>query len=184
MLTVFSLKPNILEVLVSPPTPPLSSNADPFGRGAARPTPTLFLYSFSPSPRATQTFSPLHQPALSHLLFLSPPRLLLLPTGPHENTYFTGIHDGRRASVQTCLPGLPSDRLAPWALELLPGLTCLFSFYTFLFFIFNFFSILIALILFTIFVHYTFKIWTLFLFLLLWTIIGNNGKREIKSWNI
>lgn len=42
MLTVFSLKRNILEVLVSPPTPPLSSNSDPFGGGAARPTPTLF----------------------------------------------------------------------------------------------------------------------------------------------
>lgn len=34
----------------------------------------------------------------------SPPSVLL-PTGPHENTYFTGIHDGRRTSVQTCLLG-------------------------------------------------------------------------------
>ena len=64
--------------------------------------PTVFLPL-----RLSLILSPLCQPPLSHLLLPSPLRLPLLPTGPHENTYFTGIHDGRRASVQTCLPSLP-----------------------------------------------------------------------------
>lgn len=138
MLTAFSLKRNTLEVFVSPPAPTAASSGQRWSarwRRCSSYPDSLFLHSFSPPPRATQTFFPLHQPALSHLLLPSPPPLLLLPTGPHENTYFTGIHDGRRASVQTCLPGLPSDRLAFWALDRAagPALTCLFSFCTFSF---------------------------------------------------
>lgn len=74
------------------------------------PPPSLFLFSDGFS------FSPLLQTLEPHLaspyqLFLicytaipSPPSVLL-PTGLHENTYFTGIHDGRRTSVRTCLLG-------------------------------------------------------------------------------
>ena len=76
-------------------------------RSAVRPTLALFSYGFSPPPTLADPLSSLCQPPLSHLLLPSPLRLPLLPTGPHENTYFTGIHDGRRASVQTCLPSLP-----------------------------------------------------------------------------
>lgn len=71
------------------------------------PFPTLFSDGFS-SPLLSQTLEPLL--ASPYQLFLIcytaiPSPSVLLPTGPHENTYFTGIHDGRRASVRTCLPG-------------------------------------------------------------------------------
>lgn len=75
---------------------------------SARPTLALFSYGFSLSPALADPLSLL---SASHLFLICRchPRYgcPLLPTGPHENTYFTGIHDGRRASVQTCLPGLP-----------------------------------------------------------------------------
>ena len=138
MLTVFSLQRNILEVLVSPPTPPLSSNADPFGRGAARPTPTLF---------SSTVFLPLQQqrkPSLlsTSQLFLiccSHPRHYCLSYQPDR----TRIHilqafmmAAAHLCKPVCLPGLPSDRLAPWALDRAaawPNVSFLFStFFSFL----------------------------------------------------
>lgn len=92
------------------PLPP--SNADPLAGGAGSSHPdSLFLWFFSPSDSHRPSL--LHQPALSHLLLSSPLRSPLLPTGPHQSTYFTGIHDGRRASVQTCLPSLPQTGSPP-----------------------------------------------------------------------
>lgn len=93
-------------------TPSLLPPARPKLNALAVPTlfPSLLLFSdgFSSSP-SPQAFEP--HLASTYQLFLicytaipSPPSVLL-PTGPHENTYFTGIHDGRRTSVRTCLLG-------------------------------------------------------------------------------
>lgn len=62
------------------------------------------LLSFSLS------LSPSLPPSLPFSVSLTLPSY---PSEPHENTYFTGIHDGRRASVRTCLPGCSVRRLAP-----------------------------------------------------------------------
>lgn len=93
-------------------TPALLPPAQPKLNALAIPTlfPSLLLFSddFSSSP-SLQALKP-HLASFYQLFLIcytaipSPPSVLL-PTGPHENTYFTGIHDGRRTSVRTCLLG-------------------------------------------------------------------------------
>ena len=93
-------------------TPALLPPAQPKLNALAIPTlfPSLLLFSdgFSSSP-SLQAFKS-HLASFYQLFLIcytaipSPPSVLL-PTGPHENTYFTGIHDGRRTSVRTCLLG-------------------------------------------------------------------------------
>lgn len=66
---------------------------------------SLFRRFFSPYPKRSDPSSPLPTKLFLICYTAIPSPSVLLPTGPHENTYFTGIHDGRRASVRTCLPG-------------------------------------------------------------------------------
>lgn len=101
-LTLLPLSKLLLSSLL--PRPKLNALAVP----TLFPSLLLFSDGFSSSP-SPQAFEP--HLASTYQLFLicytaipSPPSVLL-PTGPHENTYFTGIHDGRRTSVRTCLLG-------------------------------------------------------------------------------